>query len=181
MKQTRKIAKNINHCWMCGDEITNNGKTLRCKSCSMQCKSVRKKISEANLRNPRGFQKGNILGVLNKGRHHTEKIKEKISASHIGWSSSPGTQFGAERGYKQRKGKDSSNWKGGPEVSAAKAEKQRRGYGFHKISFGFPGCVWHHVNKNDVVAILENIHKFTAHSVVGLHGIPAVGLEGVLG
>ena len=62
--------------------------------------------------------------------------------------------------------------------NAIRQTMKRRKRGWHKISFGFQGCVWHHVNENDVVACVEKIHQKFSHSV---KDGSALRIEGVLG
>ena len=65
----------------------------------------------------------------------------------------------------------------------AKMMAFKRSLGFHKISFWHEGCVWHHVNKNDVVATPEYIHTISS-GWVGSKKITSIQhkqLEGVLG
>ena len=58
---------------------------------------------------------------------------------------------------------------------------KRRGRGSHWLSFEHPGCVGHHINKNDIVACPKEIHEKTNHSISGIAGMLARKLEGVLG
>lgn len=48
---------------------------------------------------------------------------------------------------------------------------KERDLGFHKISFQHKGCVWHHVNDNDVVATPERIHRLMRANHRALEGV----------
>lgn len=54
-------------------------------------------------------------------------------------------------------------------------QDKRRGYGRHKLSFEHLNCVWHHINKNDMVQVPVEIHEFFKHME------PTAKIEGVLG
>ena len=42
-------------------------------------------------------------------------------------------------------------------------DRRKREFGFHPISLLHDGCIWHHVNKNDVVACPSYIHTHVGH------------------
>lgn len=56
-----------------------------------------------------------------------------------------------------------------------------RGLGFHKISLWHEGCVWHHVNKRDVVATPKRIHAISAGFSQKGDKFNHRSLEGILG
>ena len=56
--------------------------------------------------------------------------------------------------------------------------RRRRNFGFHMISYEHENCAWHHVNRNDVVAVPRLIHERFQHSLIDGS---ALKLEGVIG
>jgi hypothetical protein len=68
-------------------------------------------------------------------------------------------------------------WK--EEVKRDAAKPKNRGMGKpHRISREHKGCVWHHINRIDVVATPVNIHRHFRHNI---DDGSALKIEGVLG
>ena len=169
-----KKKTEMNKCVDCGTKISEWG--TRCNSCAGKLKVLKdncgfKKGIQNNKVNP--WKKGVIpknAVLFKKGGHPGIEFKE---GDHLGKNN---FNFG-----KDHSGERNPNWKGGKKASIGRANAKRKGFGFYRISFGFNGCVWHHVTKQNVVAISEEIHGKIKHSLSGKYGIFAVRLEGVLG
>ena len=63
-------------------------------------------------------------------------------------------------------------------LNASKRAAKKRGLGFNLISLPFEDCGFHHVNRNDVVAIDKYTHRMFDHS---LNDESALKIEGVIG
>ena len=98
----------------------------------------------------------------NFGKHLTEEQKAKLSIT----------------------GEDHPNWKGGYEAANARAEEKRRGFGFIPLNDKFIGSVGHHLDREFVVYIPEEIHKSIWHSVardINMEKINVLALDYVYG
>lgn len=53
--------------------------------------------------------------------------------------------------------------KNNPNIQKRKNAKRRRNLGFNPLNTKFPGSVGHHINRNDVIYIPEELHKSVIH------------------
>ena len=101
-----------------------------------------------------------------KGEHASPKteFKKGIIFGHKwkkGEHISPKTEF--KKGMCS--GKDNPNWKGGAEASRKRNEKTRREFGFTPLNDQLQGCVGHHIDKEFVIYIPEEMHRSIWHSL----------------
>lgn len=123
-------------------------------------------FAKGNKPNKTSFKKGQVS--LNKGRHFSEEIKEKISKAmkgHIAWDRGKlRPEFG-----EAEKGENNPNWKGGVKESNRRKESKRRSLGYipmNSYKSYEEGYVFHHfdefgygvyMSKEDHTSIYHNV------------------------
>lgn len=192
-----KKGEHRGHEWKQGERIPNwNG----FKPGHVMIQEVRDKISEGMLGKQNSL--GNVvpqevrdkisktlkeLCIGNrKGCTLTKVHKDKISKALSG-ANNPfyGKHLSEERKAKLRLyGEDSPSWKGGYEAACIRAEEKRRGFGYIPLNDRFIGSEGHHLDKEFVVYIPEEMHRSIWHSVVkdiNMEEINALALDYVYG
>lgn len=113
-----------------------------------------------------------ILTVLKRNNI----LRRTLSESHIGI---PNNQFGLKRSKKTiqqlsnshiglNKGKDNGNYRGGMELARIRQRAKRESFGFGHISLNRReknDWVGHHIDKEYVIYIPNELHKSTRHSI----------------
>ncbi len=104
-----------------------------------------------------------------KGIIRSKEIILKISVGCTGKSKSKNHCIHISEGKRgKRMGKLSSNWKGGKKLRVARsAAKRKRHLGFIPLNnCEVDGWVGHHIDKNYVIFIPEELHHSVWHSVI---------------
>jgi len=94
----------------------------------------------------------NLNGINNPffGKKHSEETKLKMSINH----------------YDSKK-ENNPMWNGGRKLSDARSHANRRGFKFNYLNeCKIDGWVGHHINKEHVLFIPEDLHKSIWHSII---------------
>ena len=138
---------------------------------------IRARIS-ASLKGRKASQETkDKLSVMRKGEKFTPEHRANIVKANTGRIVSMGTRA-------KITGVGNPNWKGGHDVSRAKTEEKRRGFGFIPLNDWFIGCNGHHLDTEFVVYIPEEMHTSIRHSVlnnINMGEINALALDYVYG
>ena len=81
-------------------------------------------------------------------------------------------------------GEKNHGWKGGSELSRARSEEKRRGFGFIPLNDNFIGAEGHHLDKELVLYIPKECHHSVPHNVhtgQGMEEITNLACEYVYG
>lgn len=116
--------------------------------------SVKRKISETRKQR---FKEGKILHHF-LGKHLSDEHKKKLLLANKGkrWS---------EEQKLNRCGEKNPRWNGGGKLSRARANHKRRLLGFIRLNNSFDGADAHHIDKEHVIFIPNQLHRSVHHSL----------------
>lgn len=122
------------------DKHTKNGYAFRCK----ECQSARNKEWRSN--NKEKISKQKKLYRENNKEYIRKKLKE--------WN---------ENNKEYAKQRDKIYYERNKNNIMRRIYARRKSFGHNPLNEKFPGSVGHHINRNDVIYIPEEIHKSIVH------------------
>jgi len=112
----------------------------------------------------------NMIGNKNGLDHVVTKKHKKILIRIMTENNPMNSKKARQKMIENRKGKcvgeDNAMWRGGHKIAIKRRNTKRRGNVWDYIPFNeyFEGCVGHHIDKEVVIHIPEELHKSISHS-----------------
>lgn len=106
------------------------------------------------------------MSVSHKGQHAWNKGKPMSEASRV-------AIFSVEAQTKSA----ATRWKGGDQVSGAKAHAKRRVLGFSPLNSWFLNCEGHHIDVEQVIHLPKKLHRGISHNFWTGKNMPRINAE----
>lgn len=132
--------------------------------------ATRAKMSAAGMGHVVSPETGAKIAAANRGRVVSPETRAKQSAAQMGHPAYPAC-IAAHLGYKRdpetlakMSGELSTSWKGGSRMSGARKTAKRRTLGCIPMNSPFPGSEGHHLDRDYVLYIPEELHWKNPHN-----------------
>jgi len=123
-----------------------------------------KEVSQEQRDKASASMTGKMVGEKHPmfGKHHTKKARKAMSEGHKGKYVSLKTR---KRMSKSRTGENNGRWRGGYELRRERSTRKRRHLGYEPLNEWSEGLVGHHIDKEHVIFIPEDMHSKYRHAL----------------